>query len=124
MSHLEDWERQDLKAAQNKTQSLLKMLFSSSLAALSQLLLVSTAPLINKRSVNGPVIASNFPDPSFIQVGSQYFAFSTSGGGKNIPVATSSDFNSWSLTDGDALPVVGAWSNGANVWAPDVVQLV
>lgn len=78
----------------------------------------------NKRGISGPVIASNFPDPSFIEVNGHFYAFSTNSGGKHVPVAQSSDFAAWSLMNVDALPKVGAWSNGQNVWAPDVIRRV
>lgn len=85
---------------------------------------LSLAAPLSKRSIVGPVIQSNFPDPAVIQVGSTYYAFATNSGGHHIPYATSSDFSSWAVAAGDALPSVGAWSNGNNVWAPDVIQVV
>lgn len=88
--------------------------------------LSSQAPL-TKRSINGPVISVNFPDPAIIQdpVDNSWYAFSTNSAGKNVPVAHSTDFNTWTVIDGyDAVPQVGQWSTGAAVWAPDVVQLV
>ena len=53
-----------------------------------------------------------------------WYAFSTNSGGKHVPVANSADFVTWTLTGQDALPTVGAWSTGTNVWAPDVIQRV
>ena len=42
----------------------------------------------------------------------------------NIQIAKSDDFETWDLLDNqDALPQVGNWSAGFQVWAPDVVQL-
>lgn len=85
----------------------------------------SIAAPLSKRSIAGPVIQVNFPDPSIIQVGSTYYAFATNNGAQHIPYASSTDFNSWTVATGqDALPSVGAWSNGNNVWAPDVLQVV
>jgi len=85
----------------------------------------SIAAPLSKRSIAGPVIQANFPDPSVIQVGSTYYAFATNNGAQHIPYASSPDFNSWTVAAGqDALPNVGAWSNGNNVWAPDVLQVV
>lgn len=89
------------------------------------------APHIQKRGtpnggrfVDHSVINSNFADPSFIQEGDTYYAFSTTNG-VNVPVAKSSSFLSgWSIQDKqDALPTVGKWSNGQNVWAPQVTKL-
>lgn len=80
---------------------------------------------LSKRSINGPVIVENFPDPSVIKVGSTYHAFATNNGRQNIPYASSPDFAHWTVADGhDALPKVGGWSNGQDIWAPDVLQVV
>lgn len=83
----------------------------------------SQAPLTKRAFSNGPVITSNFPDPAFINVDGTYYAFATSNGAQNVQIATSPDFDSWTVTGGDALPTIPPWSTG-NVWAPDVVQLV
>lgn len=80
------------------------------------------AATLSKRSINGPVITANFPDPAILTVGGTYYAFSTNSGGQNVPVQTSTDLVNWTPL-ADALPTVGAWSTGANVWAPDVIQL-
>ncbi|KAG5728695.1 Arabinan endo-1,5-alpha-L-arabinosidase [Termitomyces sp. T112] len=82
-----------------------------------------SAPNITKRdTVKGPVISVNFPDPSIIWVPSEnsWFAFATNGNGVNVQLATSLDFDTWSVTKQDALPTVGAWVDQANpaVWAP------
>ena len=80
--------------------------------------------------VGGPVVATNFADPSLIEVNGVYYAFATNryvqprAGQVNIQVAVSHDFSTWNLTDHDALPHVGAWSTGTFTWAPDVIQLV
>jgi len=106
------------------------------LSSLSKALAVATAlaftlptsfsAVIEKRSVAGPVIDKNFPDPSVIEVDGVWYAFATNGLGRRIPMAKSSDFKSWSIIDGDAMPTVGAWarSKDAQVWAPDVIRRV
>ena len=86
---------------------------------------LSVASPLSRRSIAGPVIKDNFTDPSVIQVGSTYYAFATNNGVQHIPYASSPDFKSWTVAAGrDALPRVGAWSNGKDVWAPDVIQVV
>lgn len=77
-------------------------------------------------SIAGPVIKRNFPDPSAIKVDGVWHAFATNNrnGGPHVQVATSNDFKTWTYLEKDALPTVGAWSNGVGIWAPDVVQLV
>ncbi|KAF8299287.1 glycoside hydrolase family 43 protein [Clavulina sp. PMI_390] len=95
----------------------------SYLSVLGLALLAAASP-VAKRSISSPIFNTNFPDPAWIQVGSQYYAFSTTNAGLHVPMATSPDFNTWTLKSGyDALPKVGAWSTGNAVWAPDVVQL-
>lgn len=81
------------------------------------------APVTKRAFSNGPVITSNFPDPAFINVGGTYYAFGTSDGAINVQIATSPDFDTWTVTGGDALPTIPSWSTGT-VWAPDVVQVV
>ncbi len=68
------------------------------------------------------MINTNFPDPAiFKNTDTSYYAFATTGNGKNVQVANAtSPSGPWTVIDKDPLPVVGAWSNGQNVWAPDV----
>ncbi|EED13769.1 endo xylanase, putative [Talaromyces stipitatus ATCC 10500] len=69
---------------------------------------------------------SDFPDPSLIETSSGYYAFGTSGNGVNAQVATSPDFNTWTLLSGtDALPgPFPSWvASSPTVWAPDVLVL-
>lgn len=84
------------------------------------------APLFERSISPAPAIASNFPDPTIIEVNGVWFAFSTNANGLHIPVAKSFDFINWSVTGADALPVLGAWTvpGGGGVWAPSVTQLV
>ena len=86
-----------------------------------------------------PVIPGNFADPSIIQVDNKWYAFATNDraeaknhGGPNVQISTSPDAKKWTKPDGktDALPDPGCWVNkgplgtdGADVWAPHVVQL-
>lgn len=102
-------------------------MYSLLLATGGILPLLSFASPVSKRQSfeSGPLIATNFPDPSYIQVNGTYYAFSTNSGGSNVPIATSTDFQNWSVVSGaDALPTTGSWSDGTNVWAPMVVQVV
>jgi len=87
---------------------------------------------LEKRAEFGPVLVTNFPDPSIIWVSGYWYSFATTNGVVNIQIAQSSDFKTWTQVnnaDGsqrDALPTIPAWVNGtaANTWAPDVVMLV
>ncbi|CAJ2513994.1 Uu.00g021130.m01.CDS01 [Anthostomella pinea] len=77
---------------------------------------------IKGRSLSGPFMGVNFPDPSIIYGDGSWKAYATSSSGKNVPVATSSDSVSWTLTGNDALPNPGSWVSSSDqaIWAPDV----
>lgn len=75
-------------------------------------------------SITGPVIASDFPDPAIILHDGTYHAFSTSSGGMHVPTRKSAVDQNWAVNNIDALPALGAWSTGEDIWAPDVVELV
>ena len=81
-----------------------------------------------KRDVSGPEIhGANFPDPSILKVGPTWYAFATTSQKVNIQVATSPDFDTWTLQSGyDALPNLPSWVDQSDpeTWAPDVNQLV
>ncbi|KAI0508797.1 glycoside hydrolase family 43 protein [Xylaria bambusicola] len=79
-------------------------------------------PDIRGRSLYGPALNVNFPDPSIIYGDGSWKGYATSSNGKHIPVATSPDTISWTLTGNDALPDPGSWvdANDRGIWAPDV----
>ena len=72
------------------------------------------------------MINENFPDPSWIRAeDGTCYAFAT-----NNPVVTLVQLASapaatghWTVLPQDALPTVGAWCNGIEVWARDVRQV-
>ncbi|KAK4630944.1 hypothetical protein CLAFUW4_03864 [Fulvia fulva] len=100
--------------------------------AAALLLLASTAsasPRTRRATLPdlNPVIATDFPDPSIIRVNTTWYAFASQSAFdfKNIKVqlATSPDFQTWSLSPLDALsaalpPWVDAPAGGT--WAPSV----
>lgn len=89
-----------------------------------------TIPNDPYKSVDGPVITSNFPDPTAILVNDTYYSFATNNRKAlpdliHIPVSVSTDYKTWKLLpDHDALPDVGPWAKEQGIWAPSVVQLV
>jgi len=106
------------------------MMLFSTLIFFACLALSLAAPASNgKRQGGGPVIGSNFQDPSVVQQSDgSYVAFSGVNGnppGINVLVATSPDFASWTIRSGyDALPSLPSWAaSPPHVWAPDVTQL-
>lgn len=72
--------------------------------------------------IAGPVIASDFPDPSIVQVDGEWWAFATRTNYNNnvhIPMASSPDFKTWteSMFGGglaDALPNLPSWVDEAS----------
>lgn len=115
---------------------LVSLLLVNYVAALPFALESSISVSNIKRSVTGPAIAANFPDPCVIKVNSTWYAFATrtKGTTEHVQVASSSDFTTWTVwenSDGtpyNALPNLPAWvdtssSTSNNVWAPDVSQL-
>ena len=100
----------------------------TSFVFLAGLILALAAPQ-HKRQVSGPVIASNFQDPSVVESGGTWYAYAGVNGnppGINVLVATSTDFSTWTVRSGyDALPKLPSWAaSPPHVWAPDVTQLV
>ena len=108
----------------------LPYMLSTTLSLLVTALLSSAAP-VDKRSTSGAVITVDFPDPALVSVDNKWWAFGTQSLYDNkqihIQVASSSDFDSWSLHNGqDALPNLPGWVDQSNplVWAPDIMHLV
>jgi hypothetical protein len=72
------------------------------------------------------VINANFPDPSWIRAkDGTWYAFATNNPGvthvqvASAPAAT----GPWTVLQQDALPTVGVWCDGIEVWALDVRQV-
>ncbi|BEL07360.1 hypothetical protein Q0Z83_055510 [Actinoplanes sichuanensis] len=91
------------------------------------------APLaaVTPLAAAAPVIDQNFADPDVMRVGHTYYAYATNSDGRNIRWATSTDLESWTVQESDALPTLGAWvdpdwtfppggSGDRGVWAPEV----
>jgi beta-xylosidase len=77
---------------------------------------------------NGPVISTNFQDPSLIEIDSAWYAFAGANGNPpniNVQMATSPDFSTWTVVQGyDALPTLGSWATKpGHLWSPDANQL-
>ncbi len=70
-----------------------------------------------------PVFARDFPDPSVLKVGADYYAYATTTGWESFdhlfPVLRSRDLAHWSYV-GDAMTSSPAWGVG-DWWAPDVI---
>ncbi len=71
------------------------------------------------RSQPGAVHPYDFADPSVVQVGTGYVAYSTTGPAGTIQVLFSADQRSWKVLD-PALLAVPAWAASGFTWAPSV----
>lgn len=107
------------------------MMWFISLAAVASLLVDVTiaTPLLAKRANLAPVITSDFPDPSIVQVGGTWYAFASQSEYDQqevkIQLATSPDFYNWQVVAGhDALGKLASWVRASDpvVWAPSVSQ--
>jgi beta-xylosidase len=72
-----------------------------------------------KSTYRNPVIAGDFPDPSIIRVGEEYYAIGTSGDyAPAYPIYHSTDLINWERI-GAAFDVPPAWVQG-DCWAPEL----
>ncbi len=68
---------------------------------------------------SNPVVNHDAPDPDVVSIGGEYYLFTTSSMGENIPVYESSDMIHWQPM-GDALPALPYWQGPLHSWAPGV----
>ena len=83
----------------------------------------------------GPEHRGDFPDPHVLRVGQDFYAYSTTTGGRHLPVLRSGDLRTWTgvlahgPALGDALPRPAMWSTdreggiAKETWAPAVTRL-
>ncbi|KAB2577928.1 putative glycosyl hydrolase family 43 protein [Lasiodiplodia theobromae] len=86
-------------------------------AALLSALTVDAAPTPGNPVTKPPhfktqkVVPKQFADPGLLHDGDTWYAFATNNGKQNVRVATSTDFNTWTVKENwDALPHAGAWT--------------
>jgi GH43 family beta-xylosidase len=83
------------------------------------LALLPTSPALPDAPYLNPVIAGDFPDPSVLQAGGEYFASSTSGEwAPSFPLQHSTDLINWTAA-GALFDRPPAWTSGV-YWAPDL----
>lgn len=71
-----------------------------------------------------PVLNHDFPDPSIIKGTDGYYAVATASGSVRVQVAKASNPEGpWSMLDQDLFTDAGAWTNGKDIWAPDIRQV-
>ena len=70
---------------------------------------------------NNPVLAGDYPDPSIMRVGKDFWATATSSEwGPQFPVLHSRDLVNWRIV-GAVFPKRPAWAT-ANFWAPEISE--
>lgn len=78
-----------------------------------------------------PVIQNDFPDPHVLLAGETFYAYATTGGGKNLQAARSDNLVNWT-TMPDPLPELASWSGLTPLfsavpheatWAPAAAQI-
>jgi len=67
-----------------------------------------------------PVDLRDFPDPFVLRTERGFLAFGTNSGATNVQVMSSDDLQHW-RSEPDALPVLPAWAERGNTWAPSVL---
>lgn len=73
------------------------------------------------QTYSNPVIVGDFPDPSVIRVGENYYATATSGGWAPIfPIAHSRDLVNWKIVS-SVFPNKPKWARG-DFWAPEIAE--
>ena len=71
------------------------------------------------QTYSNPVVAGDFPDPSVIRVGDDYYASATSGNWSPFyPIAHSRDLINWKIL-GSVFAKMPAWAKG-DFWAPEL----
>jgi hypothetical protein len=93
--------------------------------AIFELAAVAGACQTAQTAVDGPTDGSvypfDFPDPSVVRTGDQYWAYATTSAAGNVQVLQSNDLSNWKPV-ADALPVLPAWAEQNSAWAPSVVR--
>ena len=73
------------------------------------------------QTYTNPVIAGDFPDPSVIRVGEDYYATATTGGWSPFfTIAHSRDLVNWKVV-GSVFPSKPIWAKG-DFWAPEIAE--
>jgi xylan 1,4-beta-xylosidase len=99
--------------------------FSRASVYLSAILILLASAFVVQAQRNAtytnPVLAGDYPDPSVIRVGKDYYATATSSEwAPEFPILHSTDLVNWEIV-GTVFPTRPAWSVG-NYWAPEIWQ--
>lgn len=78
------------------------------------------ASWVSAQTYTNPVIAGDFPDPSVIRVGEEYYATATTGGwSPHFPLLHSKDLINWEII-GAVFEEKPVWAKG-DFWAPEII---
>ncbi len=97
--------------------------FAVRFAAVILFLLASLISVSAQKSAvyTNPVLAGDYPDPSVIRVGKDFYATATSSEwSPEFPILHSTDLVNWEIV-GEVFPLRPPWSTG-NYWAPEIWQ--
>src|SRR2546423_2419248 len=82
----------------------------------------STTTALDPPAYSNPVMPGDFPDPTAMRIGPEYWAIATKSGGQpSPPILRSPDLVHWSLA-GSLYTQPPAWSTGSQVWGPWLVR--
>jgi beta-xylosidase len=108
-----------MKPQINADESRLNQKISASICVYLWLAFLFVLPSQAQTYVN-PVIAGDFPDPSVIRVGEDYYATATTGGwSPHFPLLHSKDLINWEII-GAVFGEKPAWAKG-DFWAPEII---
>ncbi len=80
----------------------------------------SAAALDNPPHYANPVYAGDFPDPSVVRIGPEYWAAGTASQGNPFPpILRSPDLVHWTAA-GSIFQHAPSWTDGHNFWAPEI----
>lgn len=76
----------------------------------------------NPPSYTNPVYASDFPDPSVVRIGPEYWAAGTAAAGNTFPpILRSRDLVNWTFA-GSLFASAPSWTDGRRYWAPELAR--
>jgi xylan 1,4-beta-xylosidase len=82
----------------------------------------STTAALDPPAYSNPVMQGDFPDPTAMRIGPEYWAIATKSGGQpSPPILRSPDLVHWSLA-GYLYTQAPPWSTGSQVWGPWLVR--
>ena len=82
---------------------------------------VPASALDNPPHYRNPVYSGDFPDPSVVRIGPEYWAAGTAPPDGQPPILRSPDLVHWTLA-GSIFQKAPAWTDGTRFWAPELAR--